>query len=213
MRWSSGSRFGTRSEIPAVKRVLQPTKRSRVRRIPKRGSHDRIVIDAILDEGIVAHVGIVQDGTPFVIPMGYARDGDRLLLHGSTASRLMRRLATGVEVSVAVTLLDALVLARSAFHHSMNYRSVVLIGRGLEITEEMEKRRCLDVLLDRLVPGRLGDARPANALELKATRVVALPIEEATAKTRSGPPIDDRADLALPFWADSQSYRHLSALQ
>ena len=180
---------------------IQMTPRSRVRRLPQRGSYDRTVIDAILDEGIVAHVGFVHEGSVFVIPMGYARDGDRLLLHGSSASRLMRLLAAGVEAAVTVTLLDALVLARSYFHHSMNYRSVVVLGRTSEVAEESEKRRALDVLLSRLVPGRHGDARRTNEIELKATLVASIPIEEVTAKLRTGPPADDDEDLALPYWA------------
>lgn len=180
---------------------IRVTPRSRVRRLPVRGSHDRAVIDAILDEGIVAHVGFVHEGSPFVIPMGYARDGDRLLLHGSAASRLMRLLASGVEAAVTVTLLDALVLARSYFHHSMNYRSVVVLGRTAEVTGDAEKRQALDTLLNRLVPGRHGDARPTNDLELKATLVASMPIVEATAKIRTGPPADDDEDLALPYWA------------
>ena len=180
---------------------IQMTPRSRVRRLPQRGSYDRTVIDAILDEGIVAHVGFVHEGSVFVIPMGYARDGDRLLLHGSSASRLMRLLAEGTEAAVTVTLLDALVLARSYFHHSMNYRSVVVLGRTSEVAEETKKRRALDVLLSRLVPGRHGDARPTNDIELKATLVASIPIEEATAKLRTGPPADDGEDLALPYWA------------
>ena len=180
---------------------IQMTPRSRVRRLPQRGSYDRTVIDAILDEGIVAHVGFVHEGSVFVIPMGYARDGDRLLLHGSSASRLMRLLAEGTEAAVTVTLLDALVLARSYFHHSMNYRSVVVLGRTSEVAEETKKRRALDVLLSRLVPGRHGDARPTNDIELKATLVASIPIEEATAKLRTGPPADDDEDLALPYWA------------
>ncbi len=180
---------------------IQMTPRSRVRRLPQRGSYDRTVIDAILDEGIVAHVGFVHEGSVFVIPMGYARDGDRLLLHGSSASRLMRLLAAGTEAAVTVTLLDALVLARSYFHHSMNYRSVVVLGRTSEVAEESEKRRALDVLLSRLVPGRHGDARRTNEIELKATLVASIPIEEVTAKLRTGPPADDDEDLALPYWA------------
>ena len=180
---------------------IQRTPRSRVRRLPQRGSYDRAVIDQVLDEGIVAHVGFVHEGSPFVIPMGYARDGDRLLLHGSSASRLMRLLAAGTEAAVTVTLLDALVLARSYFHHSMNYRSVVVLGRTTAVSEENEKRRALDVLLSRLVPGRHGDARPTNDLELKATLVASIPIQEATAKLRTGPPADDDEDLALPYWA------------
>lgn len=180
---------------------IERTPRSRVRRLPQRGSYDRTVINRVLDEGIVAHVGFVHEGSPFVIPMGYARDGDRLLLHGSSASRLMRLLAGGTEAAVAVTLLDALVLARSYFHHSMNYRSVVVLGRTAEVAEPDEKRRALDVLLSRLVPGRHGDARPTNDLELRATLVASLPIEEATAKLRTGPPADDDEDLLLPYWA------------
>lgn len=177
------------------------TPRTRIRRLPARGAYDRAAIDPILDEGLVAHVGFVHDGSPFVIPMGYARDGDRILLHGSAASRLMRLLVRGVEAAVTVTLLDALVLARSAFHHSMNYRSVVVLGRTAEVREAAAKRQALDRLVDRLVPGRVSDARPANDLELRATLVAELPIREASAKARSGPPSDDDEDLLLPHWA------------
>lgn len=184
-----------------VERPPPPTPRSRVRRIPGRGSHDPEVIRRILDEGLVAHVGFVDGGAPFVVPMGYARDGDRILLHGSAASRALRLLGAGVEACVAVTLLDGLVLARSAFHHSMNYRSVVALGRAKAVEEEAEKRRCLDVLLDRLVPGRGPDARPPDARELRATAVAAFPLDEAAAKARRGPPADDEEDLALPVWA------------
>lgn len=178
-----------------------PTPRTRVRRIPARGSYEPEVVRRILDEGLVAHVGFVHEGAPFVIPMGYARDGDRLLLHGSAGSRLLRCLARGAEACVTVTLLDALVLARSAFHHSMNYRSVVVLGRTEAVEEEVEKRRCLEVLLERLVPGRGAHARPTNDRELAATLVVALGLEEASAKARSGPPSDDDEDLGLLHWA------------
>ena len=181
--------------------AIRPTPRSRVRRLPGRGSHDRAVIDAILDEGIVAHVGFAEQGAPFVIPLGYARDGDRLLLHGSAASRAMRTLASGVEACVTVTLLDALVLARSAFHHSMNYRSVVVLGRASPVKDDAAKRRALDILLERLIPGRLGNARAANGSELRATLVVSMDITEATAKTRTGPPSDDEEDMTTGFWA------------
>lgn len=177
------------------------TPRTRVRRIPARGSYDPEVIRAILDEGLVAQVGFVHEGAPFVIPMGYARDGDRLLLHGSAGSRLLRCLAAGAEACATVTLLDALVLARSAFHHSMNYRSVVVLGRTEAVVEEAEKRRCLEVLLERLVPGRGAHARAADDRELAATLVVALGLEESSAKVRSGPPSDDDEDLGLPHWA------------
>lgn len=178
-----------------------PTPRTRVRRLPTRGSYEPEVVRRLLDEGLVAHVGFVHEGAPFVIPMGYARDGDRLLLHGSAASRLLRCLAAGAEVCATVTLLDALVLARSAFHHSMNYRSVVVLGRTEAVADEAEKRRCLEVLLERLVPGRGEHARPPNGRELAATSVVALGLEEASAKARSGPPSDDDEDLGLPHWA------------
>ncbi len=177
------------------------TARSRVRRIPSRGSHDRALIHRILDEGLVAHVGIVEDGVPFVIPMGYARDGERLLLHGSSKSRLLDTLRDGAEVAVTVTLLDALVFARSAFHHSMNYRSVVVLGKAEPVEEPEAKLRALDVLLEKLVPGRLGETRPPNPTELKATLVVSVPLEEATAKRRTGPPVDDEEDHLLPCWA------------
>ena len=177
------------------------TPRSRVRRLPARGSHDRAAINAVLDEGLVAHVGFLHEDSPFVIPMGYARDEDRLLLHGSSASRLMRLLAAGVEVAASVTLLDGLVLARSYFHHSMNYRSVVVLGRTRSVDGLEEKRRALNALLDRLVPGRRGDARPTNERELRATLVASLPIVEATLKSRLGPPADDEEDLGLPHWA------------
>ena len=186
---------------------IRVTSRSRVRRLPSRGSHDRAVIEAILDEGIVAHVSFIHDGSPFVIPMAYARDGERLLLHGSAASRLQKLLATGVEAAVCVTLLDGLVLARSYFHHSMNYRSVVVLGRTEEVSGEAEKRRALDILLERLVPGRHGDARGVSARELRLTRVASIPIVEATAKVRTGPPKDDEEDLALPFWAGTLPVR------
>ena len=182
-------------------KAAPPTSRTRVRRLPARGAYDRSVIDEILDEGLVAHVGFVHDGAPFVIPMGYARDGDRILLHGSAASRLMRLLASGVEAAVTVTLLDALVLARSAVPHSMKYPSGVVLGRPSEVRDDEAKRRALDCLVDRLVPGRASDSRPANARELRATLVVELPIHEASAKARSGPPSDDDEDLALPHWA------------
>ncbi len=179
----------------------EPTPRSRVRRLPRRGSHDRVFIDSVLDEGIVAHVGFVHEGSPFVLPMGYARDGDRLLLHGSSASRLMRLLASGVEAAVTVTLLDGLVFARSHFHHSMNYRSVVVLGRTAEVARREDKQRALDVLLERLIPGRHGGARPPNGRELDATLVASMPLTEATAKSRRGPPADDAEDLGLPHWA------------
>lgn len=178
-----------------------PSERTRVRRLPKRGAYDRATIDAILDEGLICHLGFVADGAPLVIPTGYARDGDRLLLHGSRTSASMRALAAGAKACVTVTLLDGLVLARSAFHHSMNYRSVVVLGVATEITEPAEKRAVLDVLVEHLVPGRTADARGPDDRELELTTVVALPLDEASAKVRTGGPSDDEEDHDLPIWA------------
>jgi len=178
--------------------VGPPTKRSRVRRVPDRGQYDRATIDKILDEGLVAHVATA--GTP-VIPMGYVRDGDRLLLHGSSASRLMRSVASGAEACVTVTLLDGLVLARSAFHHSMNFRSVVLQGRGRAVEEGEEKAEALRVFLERLFPGRWKEVRRPDEAELRATSVVSFPLDEASAKIRAGPPVDEADDQGWSVWA------------
>jgi len=178
-----------------------PSERVRVRRAPRRGAYDRATIDAVLDEGLVCHMGFVVDGEPRVLPTGYARQGDRLLLHGSRTSVAMRVLAAGGQACVTVTLLDGLVLARSAFHHSMNYRSVVVLGTAVEIVEEADKLEALRVLTDHLVPGRSIDARGPSAAELALTTVVALPLEEASAKVRTGGPVDDPEDLVLPVWA------------
>ena len=177
------------------------TDRSTIRRLPKRGSYDKDVVHAILDQAIVCHVGLATDGGPVVIPMGFARRGDEILLHGSARSRLLEEMAKGAPVCVSVTLVDGLVLARSTFHHSINYRSVVLYGRGVGIDDPVEKARALEAVVEHLVPGRIRDARPADEGELLATRVVRLPIEEASAKIRSGPPIDDTRDLELDIWA------------
>lgn len=179
----------------------EPSARARVRRIAERGRYDRATIHAILDEGMVCHVAFAAEGRPFVLPMGYARDGARLVLHGSIASRLLRTLADGVEAAVGVTLLDGLVLARSTFHSSMNYRSVVAFGRARPIAGDEAKRRALDLLVEHLAPGRRRDARGPTAGELAATEVLSFDIEEASAKVRTGPPKDDRADLELPIWA------------
>jgi len=162
--------------------------RARLRRKPERGSHDRAAVDAILDGGMVCHVGVALGGRPVVIPMAYARDGGRLLLHGATGSRLMRALAAGAEACVSVSHLDGVVVAESAFDSSMNYRSAVVFGRCRAITDAAEKRRALDLLTDRLIPGRSAEIRPPTDSELGATAVVELVIEEASAKSRSGPP-------------------------
>ena len=177
-----------------------PTRRTTVRRNPKRGMYDRDVVNAILDAGIVAHVGFVHEGQPYVIPMSYARDGDRLLLHGAGGSRLMRTLASGAPACVTITLLDGIVLARSVFHHSMNYRSVVALGSARKLEGE-EKAGALEALVEGLVPGRSREARAPDRAELSATMILAFPLDEASAKARTGPPADDPADLALPIWA------------
>lgn len=174
--------------------------RSRVRRLPKRASYDRETIDAILDAGTIAHVGIVDGGRPVVIPMAYARRRDELLLHGSSASRMMKALAAGTEACVAVTHLDGIVVARSAFHSSMNYRSVVIFGAARAITDDAAKREALDALVDHLIPGRVAEVRLPTPEELKVTTIVALRIDEAAAKVRTGPPADEESDYALPVW-------------
>jgi nitroimidazol reductase NimA-like FMN-containing flavoprotein (pyridoxamine 5'-phosphate oxidase superfamily) len=155
---------------------LVRTPRSTVKRRPQRASYDRALVDAVLDAGLVCHVGFSMEGTPFVIPTGYVRVGDRLYLHGSAASQMLRTLAAGAPVCVTVTLLDGLVLARSAFHHSMNYRSVVVLGRAFLVTDETEKVAALRAFVEHVVPGRWAEVRPPSARELAATAVVALPL-------------------------------------
>jgi uncharacterized protein len=178
-----------------------PTERTRINRLPKRAAYDRETVFRILDEGFVCHVGFVIDGQPYVIPTGYGRDGDTLYLHGSAASRMLRTLSEGVQVCVTVTLLDGLVLARSAFHHSMNYRSVVILGRAAPVENPGEKLKALRALSEHMVPGRWNDVRPPNEQELKSTTVLALPLVEVSAKIRSGPPVDEEEDYNLPVWA------------
>ena len=177
-----------------------PTPRTTVRRLPQRGHYDRETIAAILDEGLFCHVGFVADGQPYVIPTIYARSGDRLYVHGSAVSRMLRTLAGGVPVCVTVTLLDGLVLARSVFNHSMNYRSVVVLGTATPV-EGDEKAGALQTIAEHVAPGRWQEARAPNATELKATLVLSLPLDEASAKVRTGPPVDDDPDYALPHWA------------
>jgi len=177
------------------------TPRTTVRRLSDRGVYDRQAIHAILDEALICHVGFVVDGQPVVIPTIHVRVGDTLYFHGSAASRMLRSLRNGVEACVTVTLLDGLVLARSAFHHSMNYRSVVVFGKGREVTDREEKLQALDALVDHVVPGRAAVVRAPNELEIKQTLVIALPLAEASAKVRTGPPVDDEADYALDVWA------------
>ncbi|HEX2065789.1 MAG TPA: pyridoxamine 5'-phosphate oxidase family protein [Candidatus Thermoplasmatota archaeon] len=177
---------------------MQP--QTKVRRLPQRGTYDRAAIDAILDEALVCHVGFVDGGLPVVIPTGFVRDGDRLLLHGSRASRMMRHLASGAPVCVTVTLLDGLVLARSAFHHSMNYRSVVVHGQARPVPDR-EANAALLAYMERLLPGRWDAVRQPDAKELAGTLVVGLPLAAASAKVRAGPPGDEPEDLGFPAWA------------
>jgi nitroimidazol reductase NimA-like FMN-containing flavoprotein (pyridoxamine 5'-phosphate oxidase superfamily) len=178
-----------------------PTKRTQVQRLPDRGKYDSATIYSILDEAFLCHVGFVVDGQPFVIPTGFARIGDTLYIHGSAASRMLRTLARGIHVCVTVTLVDGLVLARAAFHHSMNYRSVVVLGRAAQVEDREEKLRVLRAFTEHIVAGRWDGLRPVTESELKATSVLALPLAEVSAKIRTGPPKDDAEDYALPIWA------------
>ncbi len=179
-----------------------PSERVRLRRKRERGSYDRSVIDAILDEALIAHLGIVDgDGQPFVIPTLHARSGDVVYCHGSTASRTLRALADGAPACLTVSLIDGLVLARSAMHHSANYRSAMLIGRATIVDDPEEKRAALRAVVEHIVPGRWADVRAPTDNELRATSVLAIPIEEASAKVRSGGPLDDEEDYALAAWA------------
>ena len=180
---------------------FHPTERTTPGRYPNRASYDRAVIEAILDEGLFCHVGFTVDDQPYVIPTIHARVGDRLYLHGSAASRMLRSLCDGIPVCVTVTLLDGLVLARSAFHHSMNYRSVVVLGTAVEVTDRAEQLVALKAIVEHVVPNRWEDVRWPNEQELKATTVLRLPLEEVSAKVRTGPPIDDKADYQLGCWA------------
>jgi nitroimidazol reductase NimA-like FMN-containing flavoprotein (pyridoxamine 5'-phosphate oxidase superfamily) len=175
--------------------------RTRVVREPHRGVYDRTAAYQILDEGFICHVGFLAEGQPFVIPTSYGRDGDRLLIHGSAASRMLRNLDSGIPVCVTVTLVDGLVLARSIFNHSINYRSVVVLGTATAITDPQAKWDALHLLSQHLIRGRWDDVRQPNPQELKATTIVQVPITEFSAKVRSGPPIDDEEDYSFPAWA------------
>jgi len=177
------------------------TDRTRLRRLPDRGSHDRDAIHRILDEALVCHVGFEAEGQPYVIPTLYGRVGDHLYLHGSAASRMLGRLEKGIPVCVTVTLLDGLVLARSAFHHSVNYRSVVVLGRAELVASEGEKLLALRAISEHVVPGRWAEVREPNEREMRVTSVLRIPLLEASAKVRVGPPKDDEEDLSIPVWA------------
>jgi nitroimidazol reductase NimA-like FMN-containing flavoprotein (pyridoxamine 5'-phosphate oxidase superfamily) len=178
-----------------------PTARTTLKRLPKRGVFDQAEVHAILDEGFLCHVGFVADGQPYVIPTGYGRAGNQIYIHGSAASRMLRTLSGGIDVCVTVTLVDGFVLARSAFHHSMNYRSVVILGKARVVDDPGEKMEALRCVTNHIVPGRWEEVRQPNEQELKATEVLVLPLAEVSAKVRKGPPIDDEEDYALPIWA------------
>jgi nitroimidazol reductase NimA-like FMN-containing flavoprotein (pyridoxamine 5'-phosphate oxidase superfamily) len=180
---------------------MNPTKRTKLGRLPNRGSHEPETVHAILDAAFLAHVGFQMEGQPFVIPTLYGRDEDKLYLHGSAASRMLRGLDTGIPACVCVTIVDGLVLARSAFHHSMNYRSVVAFGTARKIEGAEEKTRALRIISEHLIAGRWSDVRGPSDKELKATAVLEFSIEEASAKIRTGPPVDDEEDYSLPVWA------------
>ena len=180
---------------------FNPTERTQVRRLPKRASYDRDVVYRILDEGLVCHVGFVTEGKPVVIPTSYGRSGDSLYIHGSAASRMLRTLGKGTDVCITVTLLDGLVLARSAFHHSVNYRSVVLFGTAIVLDDPSAKMEALRAFTEHVMPGRWDEIRQPTPKELQATTVLCVLLKEASAKLRTGPPIDDDADYALPVWA------------
>jgi len=177
------------------------TERTTLKRLPKRGVFDRELVYGILDEGFICHVGFSVAGQPFVIPTGYARVEDQLFIHGSQVSRMLRTLSTGIDVCVTVTLVDGLVLARSAFHHSINYRSVVMFGRAAMIEDREAKLAALFAFSEQVIPGRWDDVRQPTEQELKATTVLSLPLVEVSAKVRTGPPIDDDEDYALNVWA------------
>lgn len=181
--------------------TFEQTPRTTLRRLPKRGVYDRDLVYQILDEGFICHVGFVVDEKPIVIPTGYARLQDKLYIHGSQASRMLRTLQEGVDVCVTVTLVDGLVLARSAFHHSINYRSVVIFARASLVQDRSEMLTALTAFSEHVIPGRWDEVREPTEQELRATTVLSLPLEEVSAKVRTGPPIDDEEDYGLPVWA------------
>jgi nitroimidazol reductase NimA-like FMN-containing flavoprotein (pyridoxamine 5'-phosphate oxidase superfamily) len=193
------------------KEQLTATQRSQIRRLPQRGHYEQQVIYQIVDEGLVCHVGFAVDGQPFVIPTAYGRVGDRLYIHGSPASRMLRSLQGGIEVCVTITLLDGLVLARSAFHHSMNYRSIVIFGTATMVESADQKLEALRAFTEHVVPRRWAEVRPPSRQELQGTLVLSLPLTEASAKIRTGSPVDDEADYSLPVWAGEVPLRLTAA--
>jgi nitroimidazol reductase NimA-like FMN-containing flavoprotein (pyridoxamine 5'-phosphate oxidase superfamily) len=180
---------------------FQKTEKNRIKRLPKRGDYERETVYRILDEALVCHVGFVDNKQPFVIPTNFARMGDTIVLHGAKASRMLKHIETGKPVCVEATITDGLVLARSVFHHSINYRSVVIFGKGCAVTDPQEKLAALEAVVEHIIPGRWSEARLPNRKEMNATLVVSIKIEEASAKIRTGPPGDDEEDYALPVWA------------
>lgn len=189
------------SSYSLSKPSLAKTPKTKVKRAPKRGHYDFETVAQILDDGLVCHVGFVVDGQPFVIPTAYGRLDDKVYIHGAAASRMLKSLLTGIDVCLTVTLLDGLVLARSVYHHSMNYRSVVLFGQASGVLDPQEKMTALKAFTEHVMKGRWDEVRSPNEAELAATCVLSLPITEASAKIRTGPPIDDPADHDLPVWA------------
>jgi nitroimidazol reductase NimA-like FMN-containing flavoprotein (pyridoxamine 5'-phosphate oxidase superfamily) len=179
----------------------EQTPRTRIFRKPVRGSYDRELVHSILDEALTCHVGIVQDGQPYVVPTIHARDGETLYLHGAKGNRMLKALVDGTPCCVTVTLVDELVLARAALHHSLNYRSVMVLGEAREVTEPAEKERALRTVVEHIALGRADEVRGADETDLRSTRVLSIPIDEASAKVRTGPPVDEEADLTLPNWA------------
>jgi nitroimidazol reductase NimA-like FMN-containing flavoprotein (pyridoxamine 5'-phosphate oxidase superfamily) len=177
------------------------TGRTTVFRKPGRGSYDHDLVHSILDEALICHVGFVADGQPYVIPTIHAREGETLYLHGANANRTLKALADGTPCCVTVTLVDELVLARAALHHSLNYRSVMVLGTAREITDPDEKQGALRTVVEHIAPGRADEIRAPDETDLKSTKVLSMPIEEASAKVRTGPPVDEEADLGLPYWA------------
>jgi nitroimidazol reductase NimA-like FMN-containing flavoprotein (pyridoxamine 5'-phosphate oxidase superfamily) len=186
----------------------EQTERTRVFRKPGRGNYDRDLVHAILDEALVCHVGFVQDGQPFVIPTIHARAGETLFLHGAKGNRMLGLLGDGTACCLTATLVDELVLARAALHHSLNYRSVMVLGTAREVTDPEEKGRALRAVVEHIAPGRPDEIRGPHATDLKSTRVLSLPIEEASAKVRTGPPVDEEADMDLPYWAGQLPLTH-----
>jgi uncharacterized protein len=178
-----------------------PTERTALQRHPERGSYERETVAQILDEALICHLGFVADGQPYVIPTIHARCGDRLYLHGSAASRMLRTIKEGVPICVTATLLDGLVLARSAFRHSMNYRSVVVLGVATEVASPSEKKAALEAIVEHVIPGRSSQVRSPNESELSATMVLSVPLQEVSAKVRTGPPVDAETDYGWPCWA------------